>query len=388
MSRQPGVHILNSDHSQGPPLTTRTAPTEPGSARHGWPSAVEPLLVRRLIDAATIIAMAMLLFDIGDPEFLLNAIWVTIAIGAFVFGLRQTIARLALVTLIMAGVSLLATANGRVTELPLLELTEWPLMIIISLIVALLADRVSTTARRYAALYRQASERLVTAHEEERGRLARNLHDGVGQTLTATIVTLDAADAVLRGDSEREGNEVRRARAGIGQARSLAALALDDVRSVAERLRPPRISEVGLGAAMADLAERAGLPVSVRFRPSVLPPGLLEPDREIDAYRIVQEAIGNAVRHARATLVWIKAEVAEGIATIEVGDDGIGFDRSSAAGLGLANMHERAAILFGVLDVRSKIGAGTVVALRIPLSVAPGPAPGSAGSVEPARSTL
>ena len=78
-----------------------------------------------------------------------------------------------------------------------MDFSEWPLMVAISVVVAIMADLLSTSAKRYAVLYRQASDRLHTAHEDERARLARDLHDGVGQTLTAVILTLDAAEAAL-----------------------------------------------------------------------------------------------------------------------------------------------------------------------------------------------
>jgi signal transduction histidine kinase len=335
-----------------------------GIARGGWSAWLSPARVRRL-SAATILLVALIFLGWGDPEVALNALWVTIAIGAFVFGLRQTILRIIVFTVIVAS---FAALTARETGLDVLELTEWPLMILISLIVALLADRVTTTATRYAGLYRQASDRLVTAHEEERGRLARDLHDSVGQTLTATILSLDAAESALASAGSEPAWGIQTARADVGRARTLASSALDDVRDVAERLRPRRISEIGLGAALRDLADTAGIPVDVRFDPHVLPPGLLEPDREIDTFRVVQEGLGNVARHSRATRAWLDADIVDDIIVIEIGDDGMGFDRvATPPGLGLAGMQERAAILHGDLEVRSSPGAGTTVGLRIPI---------------------
>ncbi len=350
-------------------MTTRRESLVRGIARGGWSAWLSPARVRRLLTLATIVLLALVLLGWGDPEVVLNALWVTIAIGAFVFGLRQTILRIIVFTVIVAG---FAALTARETGLEVLELTEWPLMILISLIVAVLADRVTTTATRYAALYRQASDRLVTAHEEERARLARDLHDSVGQTLTATILTLDAIDTALATAGTQPARGVQSARADVGRARTLAASALDDVRDVAEQLRPRRISEIGLGAALRDLADAAGIPVDIRFDPQVLPPELLEADREIDTFRVVQEALGNAARHSHATRAWLDAEIVDDMIAIRIGDDGVGFDRvATPPGLGLAGMMERAAILHGDLDVRSAPGSGTTVDLRIPILPAP-----------------
>ena len=332
-----------------------------------WATPVRNVVL--LLNLSTIALVALIVINAGDQEILLNAMWVTIAVGAFVFGLRKTIGRIVVFTSIVAVLSAVVAARGGTgPEGDLFDLTEWPLMIVISLIVAVLADRLNLTARHYAGLYRQASERLVTAHEEERGRIARDLHDDVGQKLTATILSLDAADAALANSGTPPAGGVAAGRSIIELARRHAVAALEELRNVSSRLRPPRLTEIGLGSALRELADSAGTPVDVRFAPSILPAGLLEPDREIDAYRIVQEALGNAARHSRATQVWLDAEVVDGEVTIKVGDDGSGFDPSaSRAGLGLAGMEERARILRGRLDVRSAPGMGTRIELRIPL---------------------
>ena len=226
--------------------------------------------------------------------------------------------------------------------------------------------RISTSARRYASLYRQASERLVTAQEEERARLARDLHDGVGQTLTAVVLNLDAAETAIRQahrtDELHELDPVHR-------ARELAAAALAETRQVATKLRPTRVHEIGLGAAIRNLAGSAGVPVVLRFDANVLPPGLLEPDLEIDLYRIVQEAIGNAARHSHARQVWIGAHILGPTLRLVVADDGVGFEAGDRErGLGIDGMRERAAIHGGVVEVLSRRGAGTRVEISVPLT--------------------
>ena len=96
---------------------------------------------------------------------------------------------------------------------------------------------------------------------------------------------------------------------------------------------------MGLGSALSNLAKSAGVAVDVRFDPTKLPPGLLEREREIDAYRIVQEAIGNAARHSHASNIWIDGDVIDGQMRLIVGDDGVGLDQSARGrGLGLAGI--------------------------------------------------
>ena len=337
-------------------------------------SGLDPVATRHVIEAASYMLAFATFIRLGDTEILLHAMWVTVAIGAFVYGLRVALSRILVAAIIAVGYSLATTALGRPAEIEPLDFSEWPLMVAISVVVAIMADLLSTSAKRYALLYRQASDRLHTAHEDERARLARDLHDGVGQTLTALILTLDAAEAALDRPSPL-------AEASIGRAHVLAASALAEARDVAMRLRPVRIREIGLGAALRDLADRAGIPVEVRLDPAILPAGILGADREIDAYRIVQEAISNAARHSHGAHVWIDGQVMDGQVRIEVGDDGVGFDPSAPArGLGMDGMRERAAILEGRLAVVSKPAEGTTVELYVPL---PAPPVGAVPTIEP-----
>lgn len=337
------------------------APGTPTAAPGAPPPVVERVGIRGLLNVLSLGLALATMARLAEPEILLDAFWITLAVGAFLFSLRVALLRILLGSSFIVAYSL-AQAGG-VADLELLDLSEWPLLVLISIVVALMAHRVSTTAQRYAGLYRGASDRLVTAQEEERGRLARDLHDSVGQTLTAVILNLDAADAALQAAPE----PISTAPTAVRRAQALAATALEQARDVAMQLRPPRLREVGLGATIGDLASAAGVPVEVRFDPGALPPGILDPDQEIGAYRIVQEAISNAARHSRAAHIWIDATVTERLIRIVVGDDGVGFDKAARGrGLGLAGMQERSDILLGRLDVRSRLGAGTTVTMTIP----------------------
>jgi signal transduction histidine kinase len=333
-------------------------------------SPVARIGVRRAVDAALILLFLATFAQWGDPDLLLDALWIVLAIGAFVFGFRLTMLRIVVVMAVkLAYIGVTALGEGRALELDVFELTEWPLVVVISVIVAVMADRVSGTARRYAIMYRDASERLLTANEVARARAARDIHDGVGQTLTASLLTIDAAsaslDRVAAGPAPRRG--ISDARASLSKARSLVSAALEEAHDVAAQLRPVKINEIGLGAAIRSLAMSAGTPVDVRFAARKLPPGLLEPERQTDIFRIVQEALANATAHSHARHIWIRAWVTPDELRIEIGDDGVGFDRpSEPTGLGLMSMEERASSLGGRLDIHSIKGIGTRVALSVP----------------------
>lgn len=208
------------------------------------------------------------------------------------------------------------------------------------------------TVRAFAAMYEsrrralvELSARLLTAREEERMRIARKLHDELGQTLAAARWALSGGD---RGEAER-----------------LLGLSVDGVRSLARELRPPLLDELGLGPALKALAERFTASTGTAVNVDV-PPGRFPPEVETAAYRVVQEALENAQRHAAAKKIAIRIERKGGIVG-EVTDDGHGFDpQRASAGLGLSGMKEWVGFLGGDLRVRSRPGRGTRVTFSIP----------------------
>lgn len=335
----------------------------------GWLIA-KPVRTLLVLDAAGIALASAAVAQVADPDILLHGVWIVLALEAFTFGLRIAAVRIAAATILVIAYAVAANGDASATAAAMtdLDLEEWPLMAVIACLVAVMADRVTSTGRRYAGLYREASDRLLTAQEDERRRLAVDLHDGVGQTMTALALTLDAAgaDTGARGPADAaEAHAVRR-------ARELAGIALEEVRSVALRLRPPRLRETGLVAAVRELAASAGVPVEFATDPSLMRPGLLEPEREVDTYRIVQEALGNATRHGHADRIWVTVSRTDRSLRIETVDNGVGFGLTDTrtGGLGLASMRERAAAVRGTLHVRSRPGTGTVVRLDVPLSAA------------------
>jgi signal transduction histidine kinase len=322
----------------------------------------QPRLLRVLLDLAFVMAALAAFGQAGDPDVLFHLIWVILTVEAFLFGLRVTAIRIAIAGLLLLGYFNFASLQPAGGEVAALDLAEWPLMVLIAAIVAVMADRVASTSRRFAELYRKASDQLLTAQEDERRRLGLDLHDGVGQTLTALVFTLDAVDADLwAGDTTGQP----RGHTALRRAQELAAIAIDDTRDVAYRLRPDRLTESGLVASIERLAATSSPVVEVVADPRLKVPGLLEPDDELNVYRIVQEAVNNALRHADASRVLIRFEATNREVLVTISDDGSGFDPATARheGLGLAGMHERAVVLRSTLDVRSRRGAGTSISI-------------------------
>jgi signal transduction histidine kinase len=352
-------------------MTTRIAQSRPPGAAPralGWLFG-RPATLQAGLDLAAIAFALATLAQLANPDVLLHCVWVVLAVDAFLFGLRITAIRILLASVFVFVYAALAQGTGTPGSILLadLDLEEWPLMVVIAVVVAVMADRLSATSRRYAALYRQASDRLLTAHEDERRRLARDVHDGVGQTMTALTLTLDAAESMLWAGIDAPSVLTRGA---IGRAQELAALALDEARDVARRLRPARIEETGLVAAIAELSRASGVQVSVHTDAALIRPGLLPLSAEVEAFRVVQEALTNSIRHSRARRYWVTARQVGRNLRLEVGDDGIGFDPKAPhpAGLGLAGMAERADAVSGHLTISRRSSHGTIVALQIPLS--------------------
>jgi two-component system sensor histidine kinase UhpB len=311
-----------------------------------------------LVDLAMIATIVLTFAQTVVPaDVMFHIVFVLLTVHAFLFGLRGTLLRIAIVSL-----PLLAFANARIFgwHQPPFDLNEWPLMFVIAVLVAWMADRRDATARRYASLFRQASERLLTVEEDERRRIALELHDSVGQTLTALTLTLDASG------SARAPEQVTQ---DVGLARHLAETALAEVRHLAHRMRPARIDERGLTAALRDLAGQSGFPVRVHVDPEVDPRPALDPNVTVGVYRIVQEALANAARHSGAAVAHVWLSSREGRLSVLVVDEGKGFDRASVAdpGIGLAGMYERAELLGGRLSIQSAPGRGTRVSFDLPL---------------------
>ncbi|MFD1938050.1 sensor histidine kinase [Nonomuraea mangrovi] len=197
----------------------------------------------------------------------------------------------------------------------------------------------------------QASrERILGAREEERRRLRRDLHDGLGQSLGGMAMAVNAAMLTMRAAPDRAELLLAEVRAGMDAVGA-------DIRELVYGLRPPALDELGLAGAVAGLA---GEPVTVSGDLSGLPAAV-----EVAAYRIVQEALTNARRHACASKVSVRIDRAASL-RVTVVDDGLGIRPGAPAGVGLASMRERAAELGGTCTVRPARGGGTEVVADLP----------------------
>ncbi len=224
-------------------------------------------------------------------------------------------------------------------------------------------DQSLVKARQYQVRLRQMSSHVLTAQEEERTRIARELHDDTAQALTSVLVRLRLL--------ERSADD-KRLRLGLAELRDLTVETLEGVRRLAIDLRPPMLDDLGLEAAIQSHVQdfSARWQINVNFTSSGL--GRLPPNVELVLYRIVQEALSNVAKHASASRVETRLSRKGRTLRLLVEDDGCGFDVEAAkgsrqSGLGLFGMEERLALIGGTLRVESSPGKGTRLSAEVPL---------------------
>ena len=211
--------------------------------------------------------------------------------------------------------------------------------------------------RRLEAERRRAGSAALHAQEEERARVARDLHDEVNQSLTGLLLRLEAARSEAPPELEPE----------LAETKALAHQAMRELLSLARQLRPTALDDLGLAAAVAGLVERLGegeIEGAVEVEGDFT--GLSD-DAQLVVYRVAQEALSNAARHSGAAHVAVTLRRdAKGV-ELTVADDGRGFAfAESERGLGIGGMRERALLVEGELTIESRPGAGTTVRLTIP----------------------
>lgn len=216
---------------------------------------------------------------------------------------------------------------------------------------------VAIRARLLATEVQESRERLVLGREDDRRRIRRDLHDGLGPALGGVALRLQAAGNAIDSDPAR-------ARELVGLARTEVSDALDDVRRLVHDLRPPALDDLGLEAAVRQQADRVRSEVDV----SVTADGTtgLPAAVEVAAYRIVSEALTNVVKHAGATTVDVRLEAGPTALSVVVADDGRGIAADVSAGVGLLSLRERAEELGGRCEVVCPEGGGTTVRALLP----------------------
>ena len=225
-----------------------------------------------------------------------------------------------------------------------------------------LAERLRDTTRRAQEL-RASRERVVAAQDAERRRLERDIHDGAQQHLVALAVQLRLAGTLVAKASSR-------APAVVAGLRPAAEEAIATLTDLSRGIYPRQLTEAGPGPALVATLTTSGTGVAEdpRVDLDVHAIGRLPPEVESALYFCVLEAVQNAVKHAGATPVRVAARRVPGAVDVVVSDDGCGFAPDAVgAGRGLANMADRAEAVGGELEVAARPGAGTVVAIRVPL---------------------
>jgi signal transduction histidine kinase len=212
----------------------------------------------------------------------------------------------------------------------------------------------------------RSRERLVTAREEERRRIRRDLHDGLGPALAGITMQLDAARRLIRRDQDAAGQLLQ-------HLREQTQAAIADIRRLVYELRPPALDDLGLTGALTQHAAACsapgGLQVSVDAGPGLpaLPAAV-----EVAAYRIATEAVTNVTRHADARTATVNLTAGHGMLQVDITDDGRGVSPVHRVGVGLTSMRERAEELGGTCTLLPRPGGGSIVSAELPLA---GPVP-------------
>ncbi len=223
--------------------------------------------------------------------------------------------------------------------------------------------------RRVAQLRSQLLEHVLTAQEDERRRLARDLHDEVGQALTTLLVGLRTLE---------ESGTLNEAKERARQLRSLGGKTHDEIRRLARGLRPSALDDLGLSAALERITEEFTQAHGIEVRLDVpdVPMERLPSAVETALFRIIQEALTNIAKHAHAQDVVIEVRRTPAEVLVSIQDDGCGFDSNLHSpdnepknSLGLSSIRERAILLHGDASVRSTPGKGTTIEVSIPLTV-------------------
>jgi len=208
---------------------------------------------------------------------------------------------------------------------------------------------------------RASRQRLVTAQDETRRRLERNIHDGAQQDLVALTIKLRLAGTTVENVAE--------AKQAFGELQTEASEALQNLRDLAHGIYPPVLADLGLAAALNAQAAKSPVPVTVEADGI----GRFPQDTEAAVYFCCLEALQNIAKYAHATQARVCVRAADGTLTFTVSDDGAGYDtRRTPMGAGQRNMADRLAALGGQLEVRSAPGQGTTLTAHLPIQVTGG----------------
>jgi PAS domain S-box-containing protein len=242
-----------------------------------------------------------------------------------------------------------------------ISLTEHPMF---TLYIRDIAQR-----KKAEAELRALPQRILRAQEAERSRIAQELHDGINQLIASVKMRLRKVESSLP-DLKPAAREILR------RCDQVLVQVLEENRRIANNLRPAELDNLGLPAACSsfcsEVQSRTNLKIECRI---ASPKRRLPPVLELHLFRIIQEAITNITKHARAKLVKLQIQVRGDLVILKIQDDGHGFDPAAVEegkkirhGLGLTNMRERALAMNGDCEIKSQLGRGTTILVRVPLA--------------------
>lgn len=338
-------------------MSDETKPAHSGAVRRRRTRVTgTSLLTRVFVTNAAVLATAVLILalspvtvskplSLGEAVVLVAGLTVLLIVNLVVF--RRAFSPLVRLTEIMSRIDLLAPGRRVPVEAGDVE-------------VANLALAFNEMLDRLESERRQSAHRSLVAQEGERRRVAQELHDEIGQSLTAVVLQLERIERAAPGELRDE----------LAEVRELARGSLDEARHIAQRLRPEALDELGLQSALAALADRVadqgGLRV-VRRLDSSLPP--LTPEAELVIYRVAQEGLTNVLRHAGASEAVVVLRGGPQGVSLRVGDDGRGLD-GAEPGAGFQGMRERALLVRARIEFRSKPEGGAEIRLDVPAEAA------------------
>ncbi len=306
-----------------------------------WRIFVGNAIVLGVATTALVLTPVTVSFPAAERELLVLGVGLAVMLLVNFVLLRRAVAPLRRLSVVMREVDPLAP--GRRARLP-----DSPAE------VAALGAAFDQMLERLEQERRDSARRALGAQEDERLRIARELHDEVGQALTAVLLQLDRAQATVAGEPRER----------LREARETARATLEEVRAIARNLRPEALDELGLAAALRQLcveAERTGVLVERRIESGVT----LDREAEVVVYRVAQEAVTNALRHAGAERIALTLKADGDVTVLGVRDDGHGIG-NAVEGAGVRGMRERALLVGGTLKIADAPGGGTSITLRLP----------------------